>query len=133
MSKPSGEELQIQQNYRLIEALESSKKRYEALFQASSAAIMLLEGRHFSDCNQATLKMFACASKEDFCSYHPADLSPEFQPDGQTSMDAANAHIALAFEQGQASFEWIHRRMDGTEFPANVQLTAIRVDHLQLL
>jgi len=83
MNVPSKEELQTQQNYRLIEAMEASEKRYKELFHSSHAAIMILEDGKFSDCNQATLKMFGCASKEEFFQFTPANLSPEFQLDGK--------------------------------------------------
>jgi len=133
MSAPTKEELHLQQNLRLIEALATSKKRYETLFRFSGAAIMTLKGEYFSDCNQATLKMFGCASREEFCHFSPSDLSPEYQPDGKDSETAAKAHIAIAMEEDSDIFEWMHRRIDGTVFPTNVQLSFIQVDdHYEL-
>ncbi|WP_051937875.1 hybrid sensor histidine kinase/response regulator [Ghiorsea bivora] len=133
MSYSSKEELQLQQNYRLIEALEATKKRYEALFQFSGAAIMTLKDKHFVDCNQAALDMFGFSSKQIFYQFTPAQLSPELQPDGAESQVAADMHMKAAVEQGKTSFEWVHKRLDGSEFPANVQLSFIQVgDHYEL-
>jgi len=133
MSGPTKEELYLQQNYRLIEALEASNKRYETLFQFSGAAIMMLKGEYFSDCNQATLRMFGCVSKDEFCHLSPADLSPEYQPDGTDSETAVKVHIATAIKQGNNTFEWMHQHTDGTVFPTNVQLSLIQMaDHYEL-
>jgi len=103
------------------------EERFGQLLQQSSAAIMTLEGNTFSSCNQATVDMFGCASKEEFLRFSPADLSPAVQPDGTDSESAAIAHIDTALTQGSDTFEWTHRRMDGTTFPANVQLASINV------
>ncbi len=111
----------------MTQASSASEQRYQTLFQASSSPIMLLKNDHFYDCNQATLDIFGIASKEDFCRLHPAELSPPFQADGQDSKSAANAYIAQAMEQGSASFPWIHRRSDDSDFPTQIQLTAIRI------
>ena len=105
----------------------ASEQRYQTLFQASSSPIMLLKNNRFYDCNQATLDIFGIASKEDFCRFHPAELSPPHQANGQDSQIAANAYIAQAIEQGSAHFPWIHRRLDGKDFPTQVQLTAIHI------
>jgi len=109
------------------------EERFGQLLQQSSAAIMTLEGNRFSSCNQATVDMFGCASKEEFLQFSPADLSPARQPDGTDSESAAIAHIDTALTRGSDTFEWTHRRIDGTTFPTNVQLTSIHVgDHSEL-
>jgi hypothetical protein len=53
---------------------------------------MLLDEKGFFDCNPATLAMFGCATREEFCSKHPADVSPPMQPDGTDSLTLANQH-----------------------------------------
>jgi PAS domain S-box-containing protein len=106
--------------------LASQQAKFRSVFEGSSDAIMLLDQDGFFDCNSRTLAMFGIESKEQFNSYHPRDLSPEFQPDGQSSAVLSHQRIERALEVGHACFEWIHRRSDGTEFPAEVFLTAFR-------
>jgi len=108
-------------------SIQTSEQRYKALFQTSSAAIMLLKEEHFYDCNQATLDLFGFTSKEAFCCNHPADLSPPYQPDGRDSNTAARAYITQALEQGCSTFEWIHLRKNQSVFSTKVQLTAIHI------
>jgi len=56
---------------------------------------------------------------------HPADISPENQPDGTNSRMAAEKKIASAFLNGMERFEWLHQRKNGEVFPAEVCLTAL--------
>ena len=90
---------------------------------------MLLDTKGFFDCNAAALAMFGCASREEFCSKHPADVSPLMQPDGTDSLTRANQGIAAALKKGTDHFEWMHKRVDtGETFPAEVLLSAMELD-----
>jgi PAS domain S-box-containing protein len=105
------------------EELKASEKKYETTFEASVDALMLLDEKGFFDCNKSTLVLFGAKSVEEFTKNHPADLSPPNQPDGTPSMEAAMNHINKAYETGTDSFFWVHKRMDGTVFSADVLLT----------
>jgi PAS domain S-box-containing protein len=89
---------------------------------------MLLDRKGFLDCNTFTLKMFGCESVNEFTKYHPADLSPSNQPDGTSSIQAAITHINRAFDTGTDHFFWVHKRIDGTTFPADVLLTRMKLE-----
>ncbi|MDP4029866.1 MAG: PAS domain S-box protein [Gallionella sp.] len=110
------------------EALKNMATKYRAMFDSSSDAIMLLDEKAFFDCNPATLRIFGSQSRDDFINKHPAQISPPTQPGGEDSTSLANQHIAMAFKSGSILFEWMHRRLDGTEFPAEVLLTAMELD-----
>jgi PAS domain S-box-containing protein len=90
---------------------------------------MLLDTKGFFDCNPATLAMFGCATREEFCSKHPADVSPPVQPDGTDSRTRASQRIAAALEKGSDHFEWMHKRANtGEIFPAEVLFSAMELD-----
>ncbi|MCU0291106.1 MAG: response regulator [Thermoanaerobaculaceae bacterium] len=108
-------------------ALRDSEGRFRAIFEGSNDAIMLLTPRGFVDCNSRTLEMFGCATEQEFCAFHPADLSPPQQPEGQSSRAAADERIATAFAEGGCRFEWLHRRRTGECFPAEVLLSAFEL------
>jgi PAS domain S-box-containing protein len=115
------------------ETLQDSEEKYRALYESSSDAIMLLDEKGFFDCNNSTLVIFGFSKKEDFTKVHPADLSPPYQPDGMDSLTAANKNIAEAFSKGTNFFEWMHRRQNGENFPADVLLTAFNFKGKQVL
>ena len=116
------------------EAVRRSEMKFRTLYDSTSDAVMLLDEKGFFDCNQATLAMFGCASLEEFCSKHPADVSPPGQPCGTDSMTLANLRIATAMDKGSHRFEWTHKRIDtGQSFPAEVLLNAMELDGKQVL
>lgn len=109
--------------------LRRSETKLRALYDSTSDAVMLLDQKGFFDCNNATLILFGCATLEEFCSKHPADLSPPAQPGGASSMELANQRIATAMEKGCHRFDWVHKRADtGKTFHAEVLLTAMNLE-----
>jgi diguanylate cyclase (GGDEF)-like protein/PAS domain S-box-containing protein len=118
----------ITERKQVEESLKNMAMKYHTVFELSTDAIMLLNEKGFFDCNEATLRMFGCPTRDDFISKHPAQLSPPTQPGGEDSMSLANQRIATAIKNGSLLFEWMHRRLDGADFPAEVLLTAMELD-----
>ncbi len=111
-----------------------SETKFRTLYDSTSDAVMLLDEKGFFDCNDATVRIFGCKDKAEFCTQHPADLSPAKQPCGTDSMTLANQRIATAMEKGSNRFEWVHKRLDtGESFPAEVLLNAMELDGRQVL
>jgi len=110
-------------------AFRRSETMFRAFFDSTNAAVMLLGEGGFLDCNKATMALFGCATPEEFCSYHPADVSPPQQPCGTDSMTLSNRHIAMAMKHGGCRFEWMHKRLDnGQTFIAETLLSAIQLE-----
>ncbi len=115
-------------------ALRESEIKYRAIFESSADAIMLLIPRgKFLSGNAATIKLFGCKDEKDLLSKSPADLSPEFQPDGQSSSAKSEEMMRRAVERGTNSFEWTHRRPNGEEFFATVLLTRMALNDQVIL
>jgi len=115
------------QRKRAEEALRLSESRFRALYESNGFAVMLADiDKSLSDCNSAAEKLFGY-SRQQMAGMHPGDFSPPFQPNGRDSYSLANEHTALALKYGSHSSEWVHRRADGTDFPAEVWLTAVEV------
>ncbi len=115
------------------EKLREIQEKYETTFESSMDALMLLDEKGFFECNKTTLLLFGCKSVKEFTKFHPADLSPSTQPDGTLSMKAAMSHIQNALHSGTDHFFWIHKRIDGTTFPADVLLTRIQLKGREVL
>jgi PAS domain S-box-containing protein len=95
------------------------------VFENSPDAILLIDDGVFIDCNRAAIEMFRSTGRDQLLSVSPSHLSPAVQPDGSSSSTKAKEMIAIAFERGSHRFEWLAKRQDQTEFPAEVLLTAI--------
>jgi PAS domain S-box-containing protein len=112
---------------RAAEARRESDERYRRLFEVTRDATMMVEAPawKFTSGNPAALKMFGARDEAEFTSHGPWELSPERQPDGAKSAEKAKALIEKALREGTSFFEWVHRRIDGVEFPADVLLTPL--------
>ena len=113
--------------------LSHGEATFQLLFEKSADAMLLLRGDVFIDCNQAAVRMMRCPGKEGVLALHPYDISPERQPDGQLSSDGVRDGIAAAFREGSQRFEWVHRAVDGAEFPVEVLLTPLFLSGEKLL
>lgn len=102
--------------------------RFRILFEHSSDAHIIVDETGITDCNEATVRLLKCRSKEEVLRLHPSELSPEHQPDGQRSVDKSKQMDDLARKHGSHRFEWIHRKTDGEVFPVQVTLNAIEVN-----
>ncbi len=107
--------------------LAESEQRYRLLFEFTSDTIMILKGRKIIDCNNSTLSMFGYDSKEDIIGLDPKDLSPPEQQGGEKTDLEVGKKINGAREKGLITFNWIHRKKDGTDFLADIQLQSIRI------
>jgi len=108
--------------------MRESEEKFRTIFESSNDAVMLLDDKGFFDCNDATVRMFDCGTREEFCGKSPAEWSPPTQPDGSDSGPAAGERIAGAYRDGRAFFEWSHRRGNGEDFPAEVLLTPMNIE-----
>jgi len=108
------------------ENLIESQTKYRALFESATDAIFLLKDDVFIDCNPPTLAIFNC-KRDDIIGKQPYIVSPKTQPDGQDSIAKANTYIKNAYNGESQFFEWLHKRIDGTPFHAEVILNRIEL------
>ena len=113
--------------------LEEQYKIFETLFEKTSDGVLILEEHKFTRCNEAIVKMLGYTSKEEVLNLHPSKLSPEFQPDGQSSFDKAEKMMKKAVVLGCHQFEWVHLRANGKEFWASIRLTPIKLNDKEVL
>jgi PAS domain S-box-containing protein len=111
-------------------ALRKSELWHRLLFEASRDAMLTMEPPEwlFTTANRATLELFGAKNVAEFVPAGPSIVSPERQPNGNLSADEALMHIETAMREGSDFFNWTHRRLDGTDFPATVLLTKVELD-----
>jgi len=101
---------------------------WRVAFERSCDAILVLSGAKIIACNEAAVRYGGFRGKSDLLSRSPADMAPEFQPDGRRSADIAKEKVAQAARDGQACFEWITRRADGAMMTVQVTLVPAEID-----
>ncbi len=116
-----------------VEALRRSEARFKAIYENSFDAMALMADDGFLECNRRAVEMFGVASKDEFFKLKPEDISPPTQPNGQKSSFLATAHAQWAVQNGRDQFEWIHRRANGEDFPAEVSFSAFDIQGRRVL
>jgi PAS domain S-box-containing protein len=105
------------------DAFRESEERYRTVAEHTPAAIVVMDtaaGR-FIEANENALRLFGLPRKK-LLQLGPAEVSPEFQPDGHSSETAASEKIKHALSGSTPVFEWVHRHADGTDIPCEVRV-----------
>jgi PAS domain S-box-containing protein len=113
--------------------LRESEKKFRALFEGTSQAVVLHDENGIFDANPSWLQLLGYSQLEEVVGKHPADVSALIQPGGKPAKELEKKHIATALAHGTARFEWIVLHRDGTEIPIEVFLTPIQLGGRQLI
>lgn len=112
------------------QALEDQRELYELVFKNTDSCVLIIdiESNKFIDCNEPAIKILKGQSKADILNLLPAQLSPEFQPDGRRSNERSFEIRTIVIEQGSYTFEWQHLSKTNKKFWVEVTLTSIVLD-----
>lgn len=122
---------EIDERKRIEKELHDSKIFYQTIFEGSSEGFFIMTDT-FIECNESACNILGC-SKEDIIGHSPIEFSPEFQPDGRTSDNAAKEYIDAALLRKPQRFYWKHKRKDGSLIDTEISLSALNVDKRTLL
>ena len=106
--------------------ISESEARYRTLFEHAHDAIVMIdvEAGRFSEANLRACELFGLGH-DDVLRCGVADVSPELQPDGRPSAEAAAAYIARAVDGQTPEFEWLHRSASGELITCEVRLVRL--------
>ncbi|HEX4911803.1 MAG TPA: diguanylate cyclase, partial [Permianibacter sp.] len=121
-------DIDVNELARIEQAFSEAEQRYRALFDGSADGVLVVKPTgDIIDANQAACTLFG-ANREQLLTLTPIALSPERQPSGEPSADAALRLIGAAMAGTAQVFEWRHRRLDGSEFDAEIHLGHLLLD-----
>lgn len=118
----------------LTAELAASEERLRTLVEHAPEAMLVFDAdaRCFHNCNGNALRLFGL-TREQLLQLGPADISPEIQPDGRRSIEAARGWIAQALAGRTPIFEWIHTHADGRPIPCEVRLVRLPAEGRDLI
>ena len=121
----SGLVLDMTERKRSEQALRESEELYRTLYEASPAGLFLTPPYEFKNPNSRALELFGATTADELERLGPVELSPERQPDGTLSAPKAAHYVERAMAGEPQVFEWRHKRVDGSEWDAEVRLARI--------
>lgn len=105
------------------------RQRYLMLFERSPDAYLLVDDASGTlvAANEAACRLFA-STRVQLLGLNLLRISPPLQPDGTPSPEAILPIIATCLHQGSHQFEWVHRRLTGSDFWAEVSVQTLQLD-----
>ena len=110
------------------------RQRLEAMLDASPLACAITNDKlQTLLCNESVVQLFRVSSKQEFIEkFHT--LSPDFQPGGRKSAERGVELMNEFFANNQSMrFEWMHRTVDGEDFPCEVTFKPVNLDGQDML
>ncbi|MDR1466771.1 MAG: PAS domain-containing protein, partial [Treponema sp.] len=105
--------------------ISEANKRSKIMLDSAPMAVQLWNQEfNLLDCNEEAVRLFGMSSKSEYISrFH--ELNPEFQPDGEASVEKLKRYIRTAFETGYQRVEWESLLPSNEPLPA--ELTLVRI------
>ena len=121
----AGAVMDITERKKMEEEIQEANERTKIIMDASPIGTTLWNRDYqLIDCNKAYVRIFNLKNADEFLKRH-YELNPKFQPDGWRSSEKIAAMVKKAFDDGECSFEWMHKSLDGDPLPCHV--TFVRV------
>jgi diguanylate cyclase (GGDEF)-like protein/PAS domain S-box-containing protein len=114
--------------------LRDSEEKFRLLFEAAPDPILLMDDSfRFIDCNSAAVHMFGVANRGNVLHRNLAYFSPEYQPDGELSLDKTENVIRLAYVEGTSLTEWVFRHLDGSLIIVDLSIAIVSIKGIKVL
>ncbi|TGN11953.1 PAS domain S-box protein [Leptospira ilyithenensis] len=103
-----------------------SEERYRKMFELDTDAIVVFDpiSGFFVEANPSACDFFRY-NKNELLGMTPYSLSPEYQPDGQHSKEAAMFYIMETIKTGACIFDWTHKDKFGEAIPCEIHTIAL--------
>ena len=114
-------------------ALKTSEARFRATFETAGDAILIIRNSVVIDCNRRAADLLGAGTRGSLLGQALELFAPDMQPDGEPSVKMAALHLADVKRGGTKTFEWRCRRLDGTQFDAEITISLFRHNGHNLL
>ena len=114
-------------------ALKTSEARFRATFETAGDAILIIRHAAVVDCNRRAAELLGAGTRGGLLGQSMELFAPDVQPEGESSANLAAVHLGDIKLGGMKTFEWRCRRLDGTQFDAEITISLFRHNGHNLL
>lgn len=113
-----------------LQFFQEQNSKYRKVFENPYQGIFILDAKTLKpvDCNQKTLEIFGCATKQQFLEAPPNRFTADIQPDGRPASTFIAEKLELAYLNDKIQYHSIGKKWDGTFFDAEVSIVK-QFDH----
>lgn len=106
-----------------------SEERYRLLLEGFRDSLLLLAPPQWrcQEANQACLQPLGAKARDQLHGVSLTEPSPESQPDGSASAPSIQSRLELGLPKGHYQFEWQFKRLQGRNFPAEIELLQLDI------
>ena len=123
----------LRNHKKMLAQIHEANKRTQLILDATPLGITLWDEQlNRIDCNMEVVRLFDMQEKQEYLDQF-LELTPEYQPNGEHSKEAAILKLTAAFESGYERFEFLHQRLDGTPIPTDITLVRIQQDEAPIV
>lgn len=115
----------MQKLRRVKQKIEEQKNNFETLFNDTSDGLLLIRDEKFIECNDAAMKLLDYKDKKTFLSLNVLEISPEYQPDRESSSEKFKLLIQECLNKNSSKFEWVCIKSTGIHCWFEIVLTKI--------
>ncbi|PJZ49149.1 hypothetical protein CH362_12005 [Leptospira saintgironsiae] len=117
---------ELEEKVEKLSRSESDNRLLKSLIDYSPSAITIVNSETgIFEVVNSTAEILFGYTREEFLKLGPADISPEFQPDGKTSKVSAYEKITLALQGETPVFRWNHCDKNKEIIPCEIHLVKI--------
>ena len=113
--------------HQTTQALATSEARFRTLFEKSHDAVVLLQGHHYVDCNEAALRLLGASHKSQLVDQPAWANAPDVQPDGRRTIDVLRDGVDTALRVGSHRCEVRMQHFSGAKIWVEAVLTPIEL------
>ena len=100
-------------------------ERTKIMLDSTPLSVSLIDRNNkIVDCNKEAERLFRVSSKQEYIDRF-FEFAPDYQPDGQKSLEKAYGFIKKAFDEGYTNVEWNHL-INGEIVPCEVILVRVK-------
>jgi PAS domain S-box-containing protein len=104
---------------------DSAKEETQIILEATPLSVQLWNENYILFyCNEESLPLFNIKDKKVLIERFN-DFFPEYQSDGEYSLEKWETYLKKAFDGGNYTFEWMYKTLSGERIPAKVTLVRI--------
>ena len=107
-------------------ALKTSEARFRATFETAGDAILIIRHALIIDCNRRAADLLGAGTRGSLLGQSMAQFAPETQPDGMPTARLAALQVGDVKAGGTKTFEARCRRLDGSQFDAEITISLFR-------